>query len=69
MGLTLMNKPQLKCDLQKKKKHFENPTLASTLNRWKYWEILTCVDRFTVLRFTATGAPPAASRIRVLPMN
>jgi hypothetical protein len=34
-----------------------------------YREILTFVDQFTSLRFTATGAPPAAGRIRILPMN
>jgi hypothetical protein len=27
------------------------------------------VDQITVLRITATGAPPAARRVRVLPMN
>jgi hypothetical protein len=34
-----------------------------------YREVLTFVDRFTALCFTATGAPPAAKRIRILPMN
>jgi hypothetical protein len=32
----------------------------------KYREVLTFVDRFTALLFTATGAPPAAMRIRIL---
>jgi hypothetical protein len=35
----------------------------------KYREVLTFVDRFTALRFTATGAPTAAWRMRILPMN
>jgi hypothetical protein len=34
-----------------------------------YMEVLTFVERFTTLRFTATGATPAARRIRILPMN
>jgi hypothetical protein len=34
-----------------------------------YMEVLTFVDRFTALRFTATGAPPAARRIQILQMN
>jgi hypothetical protein len=32
-------------------------------------ELFNCVDRFTAPRFTATSAPPAAIRIRLLPMN
>jgi hypothetical protein len=35
----------------------------------KYRGFLTFVDRFTALRYTGTGAPPAARRIRILPMN
>jgi hypothetical protein len=31
-------------------------------------KVLTFLDRFTVLRFTATGVPQAARRIRILPM-
>lgn len=53
----------------KKKKYFENRALARTLNRWKYREILSYVDRFTALRFTEIGAPPAAGRMRILPMT
>jgi hypothetical protein len=34
-----------------------------------YMEVLTFVDRFSALRFTAAGASPAARRIRFLPMN
>jgi hypothetical protein len=34
-----------------------------------YREVLTFADRLTALRFMATGAPPAARRIRILPMN
>jgi hypothetical protein len=34
-----------------------------------YKEFLNFVDRFTDLRFTATGAPLAARGIRILPMN
>jgi hypothetical protein len=34
-----------------------------------YREVLTFVDRFTALRFTATGALPGARRIRILPMT
>jgi hypothetical protein len=34
-----------------------------------YWEVLTFVDQFTALRFTATGAPLAERWIRILPMN
>jgi hypothetical protein len=34
-----------------------------------YWEFLTFVDRYTALRFTATGAPPGAKRTRILPVN
>jgi hypothetical protein len=30
---------------------------------------LNFVHRFTAVRFTATGALPAAMRIRILPMN
>jgi hypothetical protein len=33
-----------------------------------YRDVLTFVDRFTALRFTATGAPSAARRIQILPM-
>jgi hypothetical protein len=32
-------------------------------------EVLTSVDRFTALRFTATGASPAERRMRILPVN
>jgi hypothetical protein len=35
----------------------------------KYREVLTFVDRFTALRFTATGAPPNAMCIQILQMN
>jgi hypothetical protein len=35
----------------------------------KYKEVLTFVGRFTPLLFTAIGAPLAARRIRILPMN
>jgi hypothetical protein len=34
-----------------------------------YKVVLTVVDQFTALRFTATGAPPAARQIRIFPMN
>jgi hypothetical protein len=34
-----------------------------------YREVLTFVDRFMALRFTATGAPPAAKSKRVLPIK
>jgi hypothetical protein len=34
----------------------------------KFGEVLTFVDRFTALRFTATGAIQAARRIRILSM-
>jgi hypothetical protein len=34
-----------------------------------YREVLTFVDRFTALNFTAADAPPAAKRMRILPMN
>jgi hypothetical protein len=34
-----------------------------------YREFRTSVDRFMALRFTTTGAPLAARRIRILPMN
>jgi hypothetical protein len=32
-------------------------------------EVLTFVDQFKALPFTATGAPPTARRIRILPMS
>jgi hypothetical protein len=31
--------------------------------------VLIFADRFTALRFTATGAPPVARRMRILPIN
>jgi hypothetical protein len=34
-----------------------------------YMEVLTFVNRFTALRFTETGPPPAARRVRILLMN
>jgi hypothetical protein len=34
-----------------------------------YREVLTVIDRFMAQWFTATGAPPAARRIQILPMN
>jgi hypothetical protein len=37
--------------------------------RYIYREVLTFVDRFTSLRFTTTGAPPAVGRIRILAMK
>jgi hypothetical protein len=36
---------------------------------YTHTEILTFVDLFTALHFTATSAPPAARCIRILPMN
>jgi hypothetical protein len=35
----------------------------------KYREVLTIVDQVTFLHFTATGAPPALRRIRILLIN
>jgi hypothetical protein len=35
----------------------------------KYRDIFRAIDEFTALRFTVTGAPPAARRIRILPMT
>jgi hypothetical protein len=32
-------------------------------------KVLNFIDRFKALLFTATGVPPAARRIRILPMN
>jgi hypothetical protein len=34
-----------------------------------YRKVLTFLDRFMALCFTATGAPSAARRIRILPVN
>jgi hypothetical protein len=34
-----------------------------------YREVVTFVDRFTMLHFTATGASPAAKRIQIFPTN
>jgi hypothetical protein len=35
----------------------------------KYREVFNSLDEFMVLRFTASGVPPAAKRIQILPMN
>jgi hypothetical protein len=35
----------------------------------KYRNIFKALDEFTGLRFTATGASPAAKRTRILPMT
>jgi hypothetical protein len=34
-----------------------------------YKDILKSIDELTAMRFTATAAPPAAKRMRILPMN
>jgi hypothetical protein len=34
-----------------------------------YREDFNSLDEFTALRFTVTGVPPAARRLRILPMN
>jgi hypothetical protein len=34
-----------------------------------YREVIGLIARFTALRFTETGAPPAARRIQILSMN
>jgi hypothetical protein len=39
------------------------------ISSYIYREVLIVVDLFTNMPFTATGAPPVARRIRVLPMN
>jgi hypothetical protein len=36
---------------------------------WCTGKFIIIVDRITALRFTVTGAPPAARSIRILPMN
>jgi hypothetical protein len=56
------------------------PLLLSSVSKgvvWKmypltsivlYRDIFKAIDEFTTLRFTATGASPAAKRTRILPM-
>jgi hypothetical protein len=43
--------------------------LSPQIILYHYTEVLTFIDQFMALRFTATGAPPAARRIRILPMD
>jgi hypothetical protein len=43
--------------------------MGTEINGLNYREFFNFVDRFTALRFTATDAPLAARRIRILPMN
>jgi hypothetical protein len=49
--------------------YITSPTSEKNNLENKYWEIFNSLDEFTALRFTAAGVPPAARRIRILPMN
>jgi hypothetical protein len=44
-------------------------TLFKNMQKVKYKRIFTLLTGSTSLHFTATVAPPAAKRIRILPMN
>jgi hypothetical protein len=45
--------------------HMEDLMIDGTI----YREVPNFINPFTTLRFTVTGAPPAARRIQILPMN
>jgi hypothetical protein len=66
LGLTAISDVSLLRDGQSL---VDNALYSTEYSNQNIQGVLTFVGRFTELRFTATGAPRAAMRIRILPMN